>query len=53
MNAYTVIETSSTFLESGRAEDTTYSTIAFLCSFSESKTVAQTSLDYLSTKYLA
>ena len=53
IKAWTVTETSSTFLDSGKADETTYSIIAFLCSFSTSKTIAQTSLDYLSTKYLA
>jgi len=53
MNAYTVQLTSSTFLLSGNAELTTCSTMAFLCSFSGSRTRAQTSLFCLSTKYRA
>lgn len=53
IKAYTVVETSSTFLESGRAADTTYSIIAFLWGLSEESTIAQISLSYRSTKYLA
>jgi len=48
-----VQETSSTFLDSGNAADTTYSTIAFLWGFYGSNTNSHTSFDYLSTKYLA
>lgn len=52
MNAYTVQETSSALLLSGKAADTTYSIIAFLWGLSGVNTCCHNSNDYLSTKYL-
>jgi hypothetical protein len=51
--AYTVVETSSTDLDSGKATETTYSITYYLCSLSSYKTMAQTSISFNSTKYLA
>jgi len=52
MKAYTVQDTSSALLLSGKAAETTYSIIAFLCGLSGVNTCYQSSKDYLSTKYL-
>ena len=48
-----MVDTSSTFLLSGNAVDTTYSTNAYLCSLLGSNAADHNSFDYLLTKYYA
>jgi hypothetical protein len=53
MNAWTAVITSSGFLESGRADETTWSIICFLKELSTERTNFQRSFDCLFTKYWA